>query len=221
MISTQEFQTLFQVSARLSERLVESGTLQRYSAGDVVVSQATMAEHIGFVIDGMVASVRDNYDGVERYSAFITQGLIFGESSFIVPRKSFATFRAMCDCIVLLVSYEQIRQLMAESSEITEHLMVSQAKKLQYASIIHFTAKERDKLVKVATTVDAIAEFSRLDTLPISIEQLSSMLGMSRNTVSQCLKQLDEKGAIKLDKLNITIIDRELLSVGKNKTKLF
>lgn len=221
MITINEFQELFNISEHLASLLMEQAEIKDVIEGTTIIKQGSEPTYIIFVADGVVAGIRDNYDGTERLSALITKGRIAGEAGLVEPIKYYSSFTAITDARLAMVEYDKAKCILSENREMLELVLRSQTSKLKYASMVHYVSIERDKLAKVAAIVEGISDFSELDEIPLSIEQLAGILGMSRNTVSQSLKQLEDRGAILLQKSNIVVLNKNKLSLDAYNSKLF
>lgn len=216
----EEFQKRFEFSPELREALFENAKYQTFAAGEKIIAQGATLNSIGFVLDGVLTGNRGNYDGVERMIGLVAAGDIYAETGLFHRTKLFCTFQAVTDCKVLTVPYEVIKML-DDKLEMMEFLFWSQSKKLQYTSMVHFASTERDKVIKVAAILEAIAHYSNIEDVPLSIEQFASILGMSRNTVSKSLRELEKRGSIELGKSGVFIKDRYLLTIDGKGKKLF
>ncbi|QIA66092.1 cyclic nucleotide-binding domain-containing protein [Vibrio astriarenae] len=216
----EEFQKRFEFSPELRNALFENAQYQTFEAGEEIIAQGDTLDSIGFVLEGVLTGNRGNYDGVERMIGLVGAGDIYAETGLFHTTKAFCTFQAVTDCTVLVVP-NQVIETIDNKLEMMEFLFWSQSKKLQYTSMIHFASTERDKVIKVAAILEAIAHYSHLEDIPLTIEQLASFLGMSRNTVSKSLRELEKRGAVEIGKAGIRIKERYLLTIDGSGKKLF
>ncbi|GAM55891.1 hypothetical protein JCM19231_5038 [Vibrio ishigakensis] len=221
MITINEFHQLFDISEELASELLMGAKVMDVEEGTVLVKQGSAPTHVIFVIDGVIGGVRETYDGSARMNALMTKGRIAAESGVIQDLRYYGSFSAFADSRVVLVDIEHAKHVLAQNREFLELLLRSQTSKLKYATMVHYASTERDKLAKVAAILEGISDFSDLDEIPLSKEQLAGLLGMSRNTVSQSLKTLEDRGAILQQKSNIVILNKNKLSLDGSNSKLF
>jgi CRP-like cAMP-binding protein len=155
------------------------------------------AEYLYKVVSGTVRTYKVLADGRRQIGAFYVPGDVFGLESG--ARHAFSA-EAVADCKVLVVKRSAVVALAARDPEVARQLWTITCRELEHAQN-HFlalikTAEER----VVGFLLDMAARFSNSNQfdLPMSRQDIADYLGLTIETVSRTMTQLENLAAIEL-----------------------
>lgn len=155
------------------------------------------AEYLYKVVTGTVRTYKMLADGRRQIGAFYVTGDVFGLESG--SQHAFSA-EAVADCKVLVVKRSALVALAARDPEVARQLWTITCRELQHAQN-HFlalikTAEERvvGFLLDMATRVSNGNQFD----LPMSRQDIADYLGLTIETVSRTMTQLENLAAIEL-----------------------
>ncbi len=179
--------------------------------GDVIQREGEAIEHVHFPVVGMVSLLACMKDGWAVETVTVGRegavGTAAGLGKRIAPTR--ATIQAAGRLLQIAAAHfrqtagqsEGIRSLILDNAE----TMLSQSQQTTACSTIH-TLPER--LARwLLQTQDRVES----DTLPLTQEFLSQMLGVRRTSVTLVAKQLQQAGAIQTLRGRVKVIDRSKL----------
>ena len=205
--------TEFGYSDSLSNILIENGRVREFDKGVRVRSQGGVLKQLLFILEGNLMLIRDNPDATEQLVGILSAGYLLNEAYFYFPQPINDHAYTLTHVSCLCLSPKNVDQLIRHDLEFNQAVALSLSRKLQFSASLSIVGKERDMTAKVRKAVYYLFQSSKLTELPITIVQLASMLGMSRNTVSRALKECEGRGAIKLLSGAISLKDIGKLAV--------
>jgi CRP/FNR family transcriptional regulator, nitrogen fixation regulation protein len=173
------------------------GAPMTYKRNAEIYSEGEDADYLYKVISGTVRTYKVLADGRRQVSAFYMPGDVFGlENS---PQYVFSS-EAVADTEVLVVERGAVVALAARDTEVARQLWTITCRELQRAQD-HFlalikTAEER----VVGFLLDMAARVSGGDRfeLPMTRQDIADYLGLTIETVSRTMTQLEHRAAIEL-----------------------
>ena len=202
----------FNLSPELANELIELGELKTIKSGKTLEAQGLELDKLIFIFSGLVSVFRQNFDGAERFVGYIPAGFMYGESAILHQEKSYARYHIQETMTALFIPASETLRLYNSNPEFSKIIANQVSQKLLYASKILLISHERDLNRKVGLALDSLFRVTQKYSLPISIENLAGLLGMSRNTVSKTLNYWQSEGAITNNKANITFNSPEPFS---------
>ena len=172
------------------------GTPMSFTRGAEIYGESESAEYVYKVIDGAVRTYKVMSDGRRQIGAFYLPGDIFGLEGG--KEHSFSA-EAVSDTTVLVIRRSSVFGLAARDSEVSSELFAFTARELNRAQdhvmLLVKTAQER-----VAAFLLEMAErvIGNSVELPMSRQDIADYLGLTIETVSRTLTQLERTAAIEL-----------------------
>ena len=207
------FETL---TAEEAERLEQRAMMRRFRKGGIIYGPDEPGRSVLVVAGGRVKIKGLTSDGKELILAFIDEGEIFGELALIddSPRNEFA--EAVDDTEVLSIPCEEVSRLMETRPElamgITKLLGLRRKRIETRLKNVMFRSNRQRVIGVLLELLDSHGE--RLDQtwrlrLRLSHQDLASLIGSTRETVTIVLGQLQYEGFIRVKRRSITVLDRE------------
>ena len=202
------------LSAPFQEALLHSATLRKLTADERLFSRGDEPCGLYAVLDGTIRVSGFSDEGKEALLTLLEPPTWFGEISMFdgQPRTHDAT--ADVESLVLQVPQPQLAAFLDEHPAAWRELGLLAASKLRLA----FIAMEESALLpipqRVARRLQHMVEGYgerqlKRRAVEVSQDQLASMLAVSRQTVNHVLKELEQKGLIKLAYGSIEILDAD------------
>jgi CRP/FNR family nitrogen fixation transcriptional regulator len=183
------------VSSRLSNSVELMGAPMPFSRNAEIYGENEPAEYLYKVINGTVRTYKVLNDGRRQIGAFYLPGDIFGLE---VGEEHTFSAEAIVDSKILVIKRSTLVALAARDNEVARQLWTMTAGELQRAQdhilLLIKTAQERVAgfLLEMAKRSAAATEVD----LPMSRQDIADYLGLTIETVSRTLTQLENSAAI-------------------------
>lgn len=181
--------------AMLGESIELIGAAMPFARNGEIYGENEPAEYLYKVISGAVRTYKVLNDGRRQIGAFYLPGDIFGLE--IGEVHSFSA-EAIVECKVMLIKRSSVVALAGRSHDVANQLWTMTAKELQRAQahimLLIKTAQERVAgfLLEMASRAPA----GNTVELPMSRQDIADYLGLTIETVSRTLTQLENSAAI-------------------------
>ncbi|MGH9027550.1 MAG: Crp/Fnr family transcriptional regulator [Acidimicrobiia bacterium] len=167
---------------------------RQFARNDVIFRQGDPAQELFVVSEGRVAIATSSRDGRETVVAVLDDGSLFGEMSMFDGAPRSADARALTDVNVIVLAYEHARQVLEQRPEalwdvvrlLTARLRATD-EALADAVFLDVPARTAKRLLELAGDAD---EFR----LPVTQEELASMVGASRERVNKAISLFTRLG---------------------------
>lgn len=181
--------------ALLNESIELMGAAMPFARNGEIYGENEPAEYLYKVISGAVRTYKVLNDGRRQIGAFYLPGDIFGLE--IGEVHSFSA-EAIVECKVMLIKRSSVVALAGRSHDVANQLWTMTAKELQrtqaHIMLLIKTAQERVAgfLLEMASRAPA----GNTVELPMSRQDIADYLGLTIETVSRTLTQLENSAAI-------------------------
>lgn len=180
------------------ETLGLMGAVMPYERNVEIFGESEPAEYVYRLIKGAVRTYKVLQDGRRQVSAFILPGDIFGLEADAEHRF---TAEAIVDSIVLVVKRSTILSLAARDADFGRKLWTATAKELAHVQDQMMTLGRKTAQERVAGFLLEMADRSSqrdMVELPMSRQDIADYLGLTIETVSRTITQIQIKAAIAL-----------------------
>jgi CRP/FNR family transcriptional regulator, nitrogen fixation regulation protein len=188
------------------------GALMTFARNSEIYGENEPADYLYKVVSGTVRTYKVLVDGRRQIGAFYLPGDMFGlETS---DEHSFSA-EAITDCKIIVIKRSAVIALAATDNDVARQMWALTARELERAQehnlIFIKSAQER-----VATFLLEMADRGSGDgaiELPMSRQDIADYLGLTIETVSRTLTQLEKTAAIEVPKSRrIVLRDRSALN---------
>jgi CRP/FNR family nitrogen fixation transcriptional regulator len=182
-------------SVSIGSSIEMMGAPMPFSRNAEIYGENEPADYLYKVISGAVRTYKVLNDGRRQIGSFYLPGDIFGLE--VGDAHSFSA-EAVMDCKVLVIKRSALVSLAARDSEVARQLWTMAAGELQRAQdhimLLIKTAQERVAgfLMEMSARNAGASEVE----LPMSRQDIADYLGLTIETVSRTLTQLENSGAI-------------------------
>lgn len=194
------------------ETVLRSVVSSVYHRGDMVFSEGEAAEALYITLSGRVAIGNRSVDGRESVLDLMDPGDLFGEMALFDGKGRSAGARALEQSEVAKIPYAPVRDhfethakaLWAVISLLNERVRNSN-EAIADSVFLDVTGRTAKRLLEIAGDKD---EF----TLPVTQEELASMIGASRERVNKAIAAFIRLGWLEQRDRTYRIVDRKRLA---------
>ena len=194
-------------------RLAEASIREELRRGDVLFREGDPPDQLYVVIRGRVAISMRSPDGRESLVALMESGDLFGEMSLFQDQGRSAEARALERSAVLSVALDPVREIYKQRPELLWSVVVLLADRLRTmdealadSMFLDVTGRTAKRLLEMAGDQD---EFM----LPVTQEELSAIVGASRERVNKAIANFVRLGWLEQSDRNYRITDRDQLAL--------
>jgi CRP-like cAMP-binding protein len=168
-------------------QLRDQSTVRSLSRNEVLFHQGDDSDALYVIQEGRIAIATPSGDGRESVLAVLEMGGLFGELPLFDDAPRSADARALTDSSVVELGYAPVRAVLRDRPEllwVIVRLLVQRLRAtdeaLADAVFLDVPARTAKRLLEMAGTDDRF-------TLPVTQEELASMVGASRERVNKAI----------------------------------
>ena len=201
------------VDAPILEELAGAAVERSLWRGDVLFSEGQEPAALYIVVNGRIAIANKSIDGRESVVALMEDGDLFGEMGLFDGLGRSAEARSLEPSKVAEIPYEPVREVYERHPELLWKVVDMLARRLRSMDealadsvFLDVTGRTAKRLLELAGDSD---EF----TLPITQEELSGMVGASRERVNKAISAFIRLGWLTQTDRRYTITNRKQLEI--------
>ncbi len=196
----------------LKEFFVSELTTRSFSKGDIIYHQGDAAESFYYLKKGKVRVFMTSPDGMEKTLSTASPGEILGEAAFFDKMPRISSAGALTEVEVVPVNEQKLLALIRETPRLATELLGIQAARIRQlsAQIDAMTFLQADG--RIARLLLQTAAENGSNTLAVTHEEIASIVGVSRVTVSKILSSFAKRGLIRSSYRKLTLADPDALS---------
>ncbi len=198
------------------DRIAASGELRGVPRNHVLFSEGDTPAELFVVVTGLVAIANTAFDGRESLVALMGPGELFGEMGFLDGFDRSAQARTLETSTVLAVSYEPLRAIYENNPNALWSAVRLLGRRLRSMDQALADAVFLDVMGRTAKRLLELADGADTFDLPVTQEELASMVGASRERVNKAIATFVKLGWITQQNRRYTITDREHLTLRAN-----
>ena len=187
-----------------------------YNRDQVIILAEEEGDALFVITDGQVKVSIVSEDGREVILSLLGEGAVFGELSLLDGKPRSANVVATQDTELYMVRRADFLQLIYTVPQIAVGLLAELAarlrktdRKIEGLALLDVTSRISETLLQLADEQGSETTFGvSLEERPTH-QQLASMSGTTRETVSRVLKRLEGQGYISSEGRSITILREE------------
>jgi CRP-like cAMP-binding protein len=186
--------------------------VRRLSRNEVIFEQGDASAALFVVQDGRIAIATPSGDGRESVLAVLEEGALFGELPLFDDEPRSADARALTDSTVIELGYEPVRNVLGERPELLWHIVRLLSLRLRSTNEALEDAVFLDVPARTAKRILELAGESERFTLPVTQEELASMVGASRERVNKAISLFVRLGWLEIaGRNNYRILNRDAM----------
>ena len=173
---------------------------RRFPAKSTLIYAGDSSNTLYFLLEGSVTVLIEDDEGRELVLAYLNPGDFFGEMGlFTDEHDRTAWVRTKTECEVAEISYDKYRQLTQDNPDILFKLTTQLAARLRKTSrkvgdlaFLDVTGRVAGALLDLAKEPDAMTHPDGMQ-IKVTRQELSRIVGCSREMVGRVLKSLEEQ----------------------------
>jgi len=188
-------------------------------AKTVMIHAGDLADVMFFIVSGSVEVMIEDEDGNEMVLAYLNKGQFFGEMGLFYekPTRS-AWVRTRMESEIAEMTYSRVRQVASESPGLIFELATQLAarldrtnRKLGDLAFVDVTGRVAHAIMDLCNEPDAMTHPDGMQ-IKVSRQELSRLVGCSREMAGRVLKVLEEQGLVSANGKTIVVFNarREL-----------
>ncbi len=195
---------------------------KQYAAKSVIIRPGDPADTLYYIREGSVSVTMEDDNGEELIIAYLNQGDFLGEIGLFTDVTSRGvTVRARTDCKTEEITYKQIKALADNQLKkcyptllqyIAEHMakrLLSATRKAGDLAFLDVAGRVKSALLELAQQPDAMKHPDGIQ-IRITRQEISRMVGCSREMAGRVLKDLQDEGFIWAHGKTLIIYDGDI-----------
>jgi CRP/FNR family cyclic AMP-dependent transcriptional regulator len=204
------------ISQRDVKCLVSAAVVENFSRGDVVIRQGGRSRGYYIVISGALCQEMSDANGDIITVKRICAGRGVGIQSFLGSVSHSSNVVAGCKTSVILIPRASFEAIMPKKDTLSYSLLLLAAEQIEKSemmigAIFSLDVPGRIRFVLKESSI-SIQDGRALVPGKMTVQELSRMVGASRELVGRCLKDLRAGGFIELNDRGEMVLDRALLA---------
>jgi CRP-like cAMP-binding protein len=189
--------------------LRDQARLRTLERNEVLFRQGEPSAALYVVRDGRIAIATQSGDGRESVLAVLEQGGLFGELPLFDDAPRVAEARALNDSTVIELDYEPVRAVLRDRPELLWVIVRLLVERLRATDEALADAVFLDVPARTAKRILELAGDTDRFTLPVTQEELASMVGASRERVNKAISLFVKLGWLEVEgRSSYHIVDR-------------
>jgi len=195
--------------AEVLDALREHAQSRKLARNEVLFEQGDASSALYVVQDGRIAIAMESGDGRESVLAVLEEGALFGELPLFDDEPRSADARALTDSTVIELDYEPVRSVLGDRPELLWMIVRLLVQRLRTTDEALADAIFLDVPARTAKRLLELSGDGERFTLPVTQEELASMVGASRERVNKAISLFVRLGWLEISgRNNYRIIDR-------------
>lgn len=192
--------------------------LRKYKKGQIIITEGNKGDSMFVIKSGKVKIYKTSLDGREMILDIKGPGSFFGEVVLFNGLNYPATVEAIENSEIVIIKSIDIENIIMNNSKIALEMIMVLNKRLFEAQKKLKNMAFNDTYVRAAQLIltlgdkysTKVEDGLKLE-LSLTREELASLVGTSRETISRALSQFNKEGAISMKGRKIVITDRDKL----------
>jgi CRP/FNR family transcriptional regulator len=198
----------FKSSPEVKQKLSAYGIVKKFSEGDTILNENAYIKAIPIVLSGCIGVMRTDEDGREILLYYINPGesCIMSFLGGIHNDTSKVKAIAEEETEIIFIPIDKVNLLIKEYPEWLDYIFRLYHKRFEeLLEVVNDVAfKKMDE--RLLNFIKKRCELTKSTTLQITHEHLANELGTARVVVSRLLKQMEDKGLLKLGRNKISLV---------------
>jgi CRP-like cAMP-binding protein len=191
------------------KRLVFERTAQR---DEFIFQEGEPAQALYFVVSGVAKTFKTSAEGKEQILRIIRPGDSFNDVAVFDGGPNVASATAMTPVALYGINKTDVGVIIRDHPQVAANVTRVLAERVRHFASLVEDFSFRNVLSRVAKLLLEYAGNGRKAERPrLTQQEMAAMVGTAREIVGRSLRALEEKGAIRIDRHRIVLIDKEAL----------
>lgn len=171
----------------------KAGRTVQYHCQDIIYMQEDQADELFLIIKGRVRVYVMNSNGEEVTLEILKCGHIFGESSFLQDAYRPTTVEAVEETTLIACRLQDLLPIIKNSQKTLLVLFQMMSQTCNYLTAMIKRAYTYDRYEKMAAFLLDQRAFQKNNVITYTHEEIASLLGLSRVTVTKVLNEFEKR----------------------------
>ncbi|WP_460503061.1 Crp/Fnr family transcriptional regulator [Hymenobacter agri] len=189
---------------------------QSYQKGECIFREGSPAMGLHCVNQGKIKVTKTSGDGKEQITQLAKDGDVLGFQAVLTEAKYSTSAVALDDCVVCFIPRADFFRVWQSNTQFSASLMTMMAKALGAAEVQMLHLAYKPVRERLAAALLMLVQTFRTEAEPLRIavgrEDLASLVGTAKETVSRLLSEFKEAGLIATRGSGINILNVSELS---------
>jgi CRP-like cAMP-binding protein len=200
------------VRAEVRDRLAACATTKNVQRGKIIFSKGDPGLCLFAVFSGIVQIITPSAEGKNAVFNLVREGEVFGEIALLDGGPRTADALAFTDCKLVLIERGQFISVLHTYPEFAIKLLEVVCSRLRRTTEQVEDLMFLDLRSRLGKTLLRLSRLGGQREIVISQEQLSEIVGMSREMINKQLQVWAKERWIKLARKQITVLDHDALA---------
>jgi CRP-like cAMP-binding protein len=203
-----------QLTPREAEYLERRAALRNFKRNSLIYAPTEPGESVLVLAQGRVKIKDITPDGKETILAFIDEGELFGELALLEGESRRDYAEALVDSAVVLIPRQDLLHLIEPRPDLALSiikLIGLRRRRIEnrLRNVLFLSSRDRmvRLLIELTESHGERAGNRCAIRLPLSHQDLASLVGLTRETVTHVLGQLQGDGLIRVERRRLTVLD--------------
>jgi CRP/FNR family transcriptional regulator, dissimilatory nitrate respiration regulator len=202
------------LDAETGRRLADLATWHEYAPGAIVFLEGDVNTGLYSVHTGWVKVVKFSPDGREQVLRYIGAGELFNEIGVFLARPNPATAIALEQSVLWQLHRSVLQPLLTAHPDLLLHVMANMADRITYlAGMVADLSLHTVEVRLARLLLDEATDATLVRHAWLTQAELAARLGTVPDVLSRALRTLSDAGLIRVERKQITILDRAGLAV--------
>lgn len=197
-------------------QIANIGSIRTYPKDGIILMEEDKGNALFVIIKGKVKVARSSADGREVILSILNEADFFGEMAILDGQSRSATVISLEDSELFIIQRNDFLDLLKRHPEVSISLLYELTSRLRVADMKIKALSLKDAEGKVASVVLQIADnegtikngIVEIEKLPLQ-QDLASMAGTSRETISRTLHNFAKKNMVEIEGTKLRILNYE------------
>ena len=193
-------------------RYFETSHRRNYPKNSTIINAGDYSNSLYFIISGSVSVILEDQEGHEMVLAYLNAGEFFGEIGLFDERhERSAWVRARSDSEIAELSYERLIELARTDPDVILSLLMMMSLRIRDTSRKVGDLAFRDVAGRIARALIDLCRQPDARQVPngtdilITRQELGRIVGCSREMASRVLRNMEDRGVVKVDGKTVTV----------------
>ena len=179
---------------------------------EFIFQEGEPAQALYFVVSGVAKTFKTSAEGKEQILRIIRPGESFNDVAVFDGGPSVASATAMTPVALYGINKTDVGVIIRDHPQVAANVARVLAERVRHFTSLVEDLSFRNVLSRVAKLLLEYAGNGRKAERPrLTQQEMAAMVGTAREIVGRSLRALEEKGAIRIDRHRIVLIDKEAL----------
>lgn len=187
-----------------------------YKASQIVQSRGAEIKHFGIVKEGLLKAENNTFQGVDLCNTYFECGDVFPEFLYFTGTRIYTyTLVAVKRTTVCWIPAHQFEELIQEDHKLMYSFMLYMSQRGLKNQLLINCLNYHSIRQRIAYWLLGMNDLSENEVIPLPCSQTvwANTLHVSRSSLNQELKRMEEKGYFRIEERHLTLLDQSAMEL--------